>query len=325
MKKITVLAFDKTAASTFVSPLDIFNQAGILWNRICGLPTVSYFNVELVTVNGALFECRAGYFVKPHRSLHEITDTDLIIISSIGDIPEAIKHHEETIPWLCESYGNGSHIASVCTGAFLLAETGLLDGKTATTHWGFAPLFKQRYPHIDIKPERMITDEGDLFCSAGFSAGIDLSLYLVEKYCGREVALQCAKGMLYDTGRSSQAPYSVFMAQKEHGDPTIISVQNHIETNFQKQINLDWLAKRAGMSIRNFERRFKSATGDTPIVYLQRVRVETGKRLLEETRKTFDEITYLVGYEDSSYFRKVFVKQTGLRPQNYRKKFQTIP
>jgi transcriptional regulator GlxA family with amidase domain len=204
----------------------------------------------------------------------------------------------------------------------VLAETGLLDGKTATTHWGFADQFQRRYPQIKLKPERLITDEGNLFCSGGYNGGIDLSLYLVEKYCGHEVALQSSKSVIADIGRTSQAPYAIFQFQKDHRDKQILVVQEWIENNFDQNFNYNQLARHHGMSRRTFERRFKAATGDTPLTYQQRIRVEAAKRLLEDGNRSFDEITYQVGYEDSSSFRKIFLKQTSLRPREYQKKFQ---
>jgi transcriptional regulator GlxA family with amidase domain len=167
-----------------------------------------------------------------------------------------------------------------------------------------------------------MTDEGDLFCSGGYNAGIDLSLYLVEKYCGHEVALQTAKSALADLGRTSQAPYASSHHQKDHHDTEILQVQEWIEGNFRRNFTYDDLSRNHGMSRRTLERRFKAATGETPLLYQQRIRVEAAKRMLEVANRSFDEITCQVGYGDSSSFRKVFMKQTGLRPTEYRRKFQ---
>lgn len=202
-------------------------------------------------------------------------DTDLIVVSSILDIEKTLGIQSEVIDWLKDHYSRGSHIATICSGAFVLAETGLLDGKTATTHWAFADQFKKRHPQIELKSEQLITDEGDLFCSGGYNAGIDLSLYLVEKYCGHEVVLQSSKSVISDIGRTSQAPYAIFQSQKNHRDKQILAVQEWIEDNFAQSINYDRLASRNAMSRRTFERRFKAATGETPLTYQQRVRVET--------------------------------------------------
>ena len=171
----------------------------------------------------------------PDGSIHDVQHTDLIVVSSILDIDKTLGVQGEVIDWLKDRYRRGSHIATICTGAFVLAETGLLDGKTATTHWGFADQFHKRYPRIELKPERLITDEGDLFCSGGYNAGIDLSLYLVEKYCGHEVALQSSKSVIADIGRTTQAPYAIFEFQKDHRDKQILMVQEWIENNFDHE------------------------------------------------------------------------------------------
>jgi len=324
MKKVTILAMYNTMASTVIGPMDVFYQAGVLWNYFNGQKLTPYFEVKVVTTNGAPFKCLSGARMLPEGSIHDVQESDLIVVSSILEIDKTLQVQGEVIDWLKDHNRRGAHIASICTGAFVLAETGLLDGKTATTHWGFADQFRKRYPQIELKPERLITDEGDLFCSGGYNAGTDLSLYLVEKYCGHEVALQSSKSVISDIGRTTQAPYAIFQFQKDHSDNRILTVQEWIENNFDQTFNYDNLARDYGMSRRTFERRFKTATGDTALIYQQRLRVEAAKRLLEDGNRSFDEITYRVGYEDSSSFRKVFLKQTGLRPTEYQKKFQRV-
>ena len=304
--------------------MDVFFQAGQLWNHINGIPLTPFFRVEIVSLDGLPVKCLNNLSIQPHRAVSDVDRTDLIIIPSITDIEKTIKYGPELLKWLLTHYEKGAHIASVCTGAFFLAETGLLDGKTATTHWGFVDLFRKRYPRVNVRPERLITDEGDLYCAGALGAGIDLSVYLVEKYCGHEVAIQCSKALIHDMGRSSQAPYSVFQFQKKHSDETIKTSQQWIEKNYSRHIDIELVSKIHGMSRRTFERRFKKATGDTPLSYLQRTRVEAAKRLLEESRETFDEICYLVGYEDTSHFREVFKKHTGLLPSEYQKKFMGL-
>ena len=324
MQKITILAMHNTMASTVIGPMDVFYQAGVMWNHFNGQELTPHFDVKVVTTIGEPFKCLNGVRIVPNGSIHDVRDTDLIMVSSILDIDRTLRFQSEAIDWLTDRYRNGSRIATVCSGAFVLAETGLLDGKTATTHWAYADQFKKRYPRIELKPERLITDEGDLFCSGGANAGIDLSLYLVDKYCGHEVALQSSKSLISDIGRTAQAPYAIFQSQKKHRDQRILAVQEWIEDNFNQNFNYDGLARKNAMSRRTFERRFKAATGETPLIYQQRVRVEAAKHMLETGDSSFDEITYRVGYEDSSSFRKVFFKQTHLRPSEYRKKFQRI-
>lgn len=324
MKTVTILALKNTMASTLIGPMDIFTQAGVLWNYFNGKAVTPFFDVRLVTTIGKPFKCLNGVRIVPDGSIHDVKRSDLIVVSSILDIERTMQVQPEAVPWLKDQYCQGSHIATICSGAFVLAETGLLNRKTATTHWSFADQFKSRYPQVNLKIERLITDEGDLFCSGGASAGIDLSLYLVEKYCGHEVALQSSKAMISDMGRTTQAPYAVFQYRKDHQDDQILIVQEWIEKNFDQNFDYDSLAKKNGMSRRTLERRFKNATGETPLTYQQSIRVEAAKRLLEKDNRSFDEITYQVGYEDSSTFRKIFSKQTGLVPTEYRKKFQRV-
>ena len=324
MKKVIMVALQNTMASTIVGPMDIFFQAGVMWNYFHGQELAPYFDVKLVTTMGKPFKCLFGVRMVPDGSIHDVQDADLVVVSSILDIDKTLSRQGEVIDWLRDCHSRGSHIATICSGAFVLAETGLLDGKSATTHWAFADQFRTRYPQIRLKPERLVTDEGDLFCSGGYNAGIDLCLYLVEKYCGHEVALQSSKSVVSDIGRTSQAPYAMRQHRKDHGDEQIIAVQEWIETNFAENFTYDMLAHQSGMGRRTLERRFKNATGETPLTYQQSIRVAAAKRLLEKGNRSFDEITYAVGYEDSSTFRKVFYKQTGLVPTAYRSKFQRI-
>ena len=323
MKKITILAIHNTIATTVMGPMDVFSQAGQLWNHINDMPLTPHFDVEIVSQDGKHLRCLNNILIQPHGAIDDVTETDLILIPSITNIEKTLKYSAKTLEWLRHHYDRGARIASVCTGAFLLAETGLLDGKTATTHWGFVDDFKKMYPKVHLKPERIITDEGDLFCAGALAAGMDLSVYLVEKFCGHEIAIQCSKSLLHDMGRDSQAPYTVFQFQKKHTDKDIKTSQKWIEDHFREEIDITVVAKDHGMSRRTFERRFKKATGDTPLTYLQRTRVEEAKRLMESTRETFDVISYRSGYENSNHFREVFKRYTGLLPSEYHKKFHT--
>lgn len=324
MKQVTILAMHHTMASTVTGPLDVFYQAGVMWNYFKGQRLSPKFEAAVITTDGEPVKSLSGLHMLPQGSIQDVLKTDVIMISSIMDIDKTIRYQGEVIDWLRMHYRQGAHIASICTGAFVLAETGLLDGKTATTHWGSAEEFRKRYPRIALKPERLITDEGDLFCSGGLNAGTDLALYLVEKYCGHEVALQSSKSLISDIGRTSQAPYIIFQFQKDHADKQVLKTQAWIEDHYDHNFEYNTLAKKNGMSRRTFERRFKSATGDTPLMYQQRLRVENAKRMLETGNLSFEEITYRVGYEDSSTFRKLFSKHTGLRPREYTMKFQRV-
>jgi transcriptional regulator GlxA family with amidase domain len=319
VKRVTILALNRTMASTVTGPLDIFSQAGVLWNQISGVEVEPRFRVEIATVGGKPVECLNQVRIQPHVSIDRVKHTDLVIISSedLSVLSDAIK---EVVPWLVERFEDGASIASVCTGAFLLAETGLLNGKRATTHWGFADEFRRRYPEVILTPECLITDEGDLFCAGGAHSYFDLALYLVEKYCGYEVASQCARALLLEIGRASQVPFAIFEYQKHHKDNEILEVQKFMEEHYDGEINMRQLAGKAGMSLRNFKRRFRGATGESPLAYLQRYRIERAKRLLENQAHNISEVSYRVGYENVDFFRNLFKRHTRMSPNTYRQR-----
>lgn len=321
MKKVTILAPYNTMATTIFGPMDILNQAGRLWNRVKNTPQTPFFDVTITSADGKPIRSVNNILIQPHCSIREIDRTDLIIISSATYIEKILELNPELIPWLQHHFDRGAHIASICTGVFLLAETGLLDGKSATLHWGFAELFRKKYPRVKLDQEQMYLDHGRLYCSAGVSAGMDLSLYIVEKFCGRKAAVESAKTMVLDLGRKKQTPYDSFLNTKNHGDPLIVKIQEWIERHQTEAIDYEWLAGKFRMSRRSLERRFKQAVGMTPLGYLQKLRVEQAKFLLEDGTLTFNEITYQVGYEDIAFFRKIFIRLTGLRPKEYQQRF----
>lgn len=321
MKKVTILGLYNTMATTIFGPMDILNQAGRLWNRVSRSPQTPFFEVTIASPDGQPIRSVNNIQIQPHCSIHQIQQTDLIIIASATYIDKILKKNPELVPWLRNQYDQGAHIASICTGVFLLAETGLLDGKSATLHWGFTQMFRKRYPQVILKQDQMYIDHGRLYCSAGVSAGMDLSLYLVEKFCGRKASVESAKTMVLDMGRKKQTPYDCFFVPKGHGDVLIVKAQEWIEQHQTEAIDYDWLAQKFRISRRSMERRFKNAVGITPLGYLQKLRVEYAKHLLEEGTQTFNEITYQVGYEDIAFFRKIFIRLTGLRPKEYQQRF----
>jgi transcriptional regulator GlxA family with amidase domain len=321
MRKVTILGLYNSMATTIFGPMDILNQAGRLWNRVGNSPQTPFFDVTIASADGQPIKCTNNVLIQPHCSIETIHQTDLIVIASATYIEQILQKNPELVPWILRQYNRGAHVASICTGVFLLAETGLLDGKSATLHWGFTQMFSKRYPQVNLKQDQMFIDQGRLYCSAGVNAGMDLSLYLVEKFCGRQTALQSAKTMILDFGREMQTPYSCYLFSKNHGDPLVIKAQKWIEQHYTQSIDYNRLAGKFRMSRRSLERRFKQCAGVTPLGYLQQLRVETAKRLLEDGSQTFNEITYLVGYEDIPFFRKVFVRLTGLRPKEYQQRF----
>lgn len=322
MKQVVILASENCLLSTVAGPMDMFLQAGVLWNGILGKEPSPYFQVNIVTIDGKAVMAENKMPITPHCSIEDITHPDLILIPSQGFNfdPQDTKANAR-IQWLRKCFDNGTDLASICTGAFTLASTGLLDGKTATTHWGVSQHFKKAFPEVTLRTDLMVTDEGRLFCGGGLTADLNLSMYLINKYCGREVALQSSRCTLVDLDRISQQPFSVFSPNKSHDDTDILKIQTWIENNYEKNVNIELLAKKIEMSPRHFNRRFKLATGETTVKYIQLTRVEAAKQQLVNNTLSFDEISVNVGYENVSFFRRIFKSTTGLSPTNYRKKF----
>lgn len=322
MKKVTILAFDSAPATTITGPLDVFSFAGNSANLIAEESPDPLFHVQIASPDGEPVKCANRVSIASHLAMHEVKDPDLIVLAGVWDVESVLSQQKDAFDWIREQRERGADVASMCTGSFVLAATGLLDGKDATTHWGAADVFRQLFPKVNLKPERLITDAGGLYCAGAFTACYDLSLYLVAKYVGYNIAAESAKTLIHDIGRISQTPYSSFNFQRNHTDDSILLTQQKLEQNYSGDFDIDNLAQEVGMSRRTFERRFKTATGDTCLLYLQKVRVEVAKQILEEKNSSFDEVSYEVGYENSSFFRKIFSKHTGLRPTEYRNKFQ---
>ncbi len=308
-------------ATTIFGPMDILNQSGRLWNRLNNAKHTPFFDVTIASVDGHPIRSVNRVEINPHCSIDQIDNTDLIIIASATYIDKILKKTPHLVNWILHHYNKGSHVASICTGVFLLAETGLLNDKSATLHWGFVDEFKTRYPQISLQQDRMFLDHGRLYCSAGVTAGMDLSLYLVEKFCGKQAARQSAKTMVLAMDRQSQIPYDCLLNRKSHADPIVTKAQEWLEENKTQAVEYNQLAQKLNISRRSLERRFKNASGMTPLSYLQKLRVEHAKQMLEEGTYTFNEVTYAVGYEDISFFRKLFIRLTGMRPKEYQQKF----
>ncbi|SFQ59618.1 GlxA family transcriptional regulator [Hymenobacter arizonensis] len=320
MKHISILvpASDAVVGS-IEGPHKVFTQVNALLRSMGREPA---FHIELVglteykTFNNGLFTLHAD------RTTQEDFRTDLIIIPAPhGDMREAIALNSELIAWVKRQHQQGAEVASLCMGAFLLAATGLLDGRKCATHWIAAHDFRLMYPNVTLVDERVITDEGGLYSSGGAYSYLNLVLYLIEKYVGRELAVCIAKVFQIDMARGSQSPFVIFRGLKEHEDEPIKKAQEFIEANFQNKISVDELAAMAFLSRRNFERRFKKSTFNTVAEYIQRVKIEAAKMSLESSRENVNEVMYSVGYSDTKAFRALFKKLTGVSPVAYREKY----
>lgn len=309
-------------SSTVTGPADIFGLAGVLWPAIGGQALTPQFETVIGALSNEPVVCLNQTLIQPNTSIDEIDQTDLVIISA-ADLGSLEHGADRLVPWLKRHYENGATIASVCTGAFLLAETGLLDGRRATTHWGFVDAFRSRYPAVHLMPERLITDEGRLLCGGGAHSYFDLCLYLVNRFCGAEVAAQCARALLLEMRPNAQSPYARLVQQKDHADRPILESQRILEQRYVQGISVEDLAQHVSMSPRNFKRRFRLATGQTPLHYLQCFRIEVAKASLESSDESIENIASQVGYADVSFFRRTFRKFTGVNPGDYRRKFHS--
>jgi transcriptional regulator GlxA family with amidase domain len=254
--------------------------------------------------------------------LNEAKEADLVIIPAVcGDPKAAIKKNEDFIPWMAEQYGKGAELASLCIGSFLLAATGLLNGKECSSHWKTANEFREMFPEVTLVDDRIVTEQQGLYSSGGATSYWNLLLYLIEKYTDREIAITAAKVYALEIDRKTQSPFIMFNGQKKHEDDPIKQAQEYIEGNITEKISIEDLAVRFAIGRRHFERRFKKATNNTPVEYIQRAKVEAAKKQLEISRKNINEVMYEVGYSDTKAFRGIFKRITGLSPVEYRNKY----
>src|SRR2546428_1163918 len=322
MTEVTILFLDQTFSSTAVGPLEVFRHAGSLWNYLTGTPQAPRFRVTTASVDGGAVLCDGPIHIKPDVALKAVRKTDLIFIPTTGlGIDDVVERNAPVVPWMRRWHKRGAAIASVCSGVGLVAATGMLDGKRATTHWGLAERFREKYPNVKWMPELMVTEDRGFYCGGGVNAALDLSLYLVEKFCGHEIAVQTSKALLIETPRAWQSGFAIVPLKTDHNDDNISHAQEWLHQNFDKTFPLEAPARRVGMSLRNFVRRFKQATGDSPLMYLQKLRIAAAKRLLESDHRTVQEISEAVGYQDVAFFRNLFQRHTGVSPSAYRQRF----
>ncbi|MES1224179.1 MAG: helix-turn-helix domain-containing protein [Bacteroidota bacterium] len=273
-------------------------------------------NIKEVKLNNELF------FIQPDSFTQDIKQTDLVIIPSMsGNMMSSTYLNKDYTGWLATQYKNGAAIASLCTGAFLLAFSGLLKDKECTTHWLYANELKHFYPSVKVVDEKVITDQQGLYSSGGSNAYWNLLIHLVEKYAGREMAIYTAKYFVIDIDRNNQSPFIIFNGLKDHEDGPIKEVQTYIEQHYSGKLTVEQLAERFNIHRRTFERRFKKATRNTVAEYIQRVKIEGAKKQLEIGRKSIMEVMVDVGYSDMQTFRDIFKKITGMTPVDYRNKY----
>jgi len=281
------------------------------------------FKIDLVGITKNPVQYQGLFSIQPTATLDEIDKTDLIIISPIsGDMNNEVQNNMEFVDWIKKQrIENGAELASLCKGAFLLAETGLVNGKSCATHWTVHDQFKRRYPKVKLIPEKIICEDNGIFSSGGAYSILNFMLYLIERNFGRETAIWCSKVAEIEFDRMSQSEFIIFNGQKDHSDLAIQKAQEYIESNYQEKLSVEQIAAKVHLNARSFLRRFKKATFNTPLEYIQRVKIEAAKKQLESTSKSILEVMYFIGYNDEKAFRTTFRKYSGLSPKAYQKKY----
>ncbi len=319
MKNISILVPERARLSSIEIPRHAFTEVNDI-SIAEGKPPL--FNVQMAGLTKVIQLNDGLYSIKTDVLLKDVEKTDLIIVPAMqGNLQEALRLNREFIPWIIKQYKSGAEVASLCVGAFLLAATGLLKGKQCSTHWRAANDFRAVFPDVNLVVDKILTDEQGIYSSGGSFSSSNLILYLVEKYAGRDIAVRCSKLFQIDIERDSQSPFIMFRGQKEHKDEPVKKAQEFIEVNFKKKITVDQLSDIFGIGRRTFERRFKAATFNSIVEYMQRVKVEAAKKQLESGRKTVNEVMYEVGYTDNKAFRDVFKKIAGMSPVDYRNRY----
>jgi transcriptional regulator GlxA family with amidase domain len=279
-------------------------------------------DVRLVSLGPTLtVTCAGGMRLRCDETTSGVRRSDLVVIPALDDdVLEHLASNREVVPWLRRMYMAGADVASVCTGAFVLGEAGLLDRRAATTHWAFQELLARRYPRTDVLPQAILVDQGRVLTSGGATSFLNLALHIVERVFGSEVARASSKMFLIDVNKAPQSAYAMFSSQKLHEDREILQAQSLIERNPERAPRIDHLAREVGMSVRSMTRRFRRSTGNSPGEYIQRVKIEAAKRALESGERV-SAVAGVAGYADAAAFRRLFARLTGLTPADYRARY----
>jgi transcriptional regulator GlxA family with amidase domain len=322
MKTISILVPESAVIQAIADPQYLFSVAN---QFLVAAGKAPLFNVQLVGVNKEVRLNNGIFLIHTDKQIKDIEETDLVIIPALfGDMKTAIAQNQALLPWINQQYQNGAEVASLCVGAFLLASTGLLNGKRCSTHWGFQNEFRELFPEVEVIDGSIITEERRLYSSGGANSYWNLLLYLLEKYSDRETAILASKYFAIDIDRDNQSAFALFQGQKNHTDEAIKQAQNFIETHTINRISVEELADLVMVGRRSFERRFKQATNNTVLEYIHRVKIEAAKRSFETSLKNINDVMFDVGYTDTKAFRSIFKKITGLTPVEYRNKYNKM-
>ncbi|MDP9041153.1 MAG: helix-turn-helix domain-containing protein [Bacteroidota bacterium] len=319
MKQVAILVLHDAVSASVADPSILFNGVNDFLQS-AGKPPA--FKEQLVGLTKAVKLHKGVFTVHTDILLGDLKKADIVIIPALGgEMVTALKKNKAFIPWIVKQYKKGADVASLCVGAFLLASTGLLNGKECSTHWIMADRFREMFPEVTLVDGRVVTEQNGLYSSGGATSYWNLLLHIVEKYAGREMAIMASKIYALEIDRKSQSPFIMFNGQKGHVDEPIREAQDYIESKVSERISVGELAGRFAIGRRHFERRFKKATNNTPVEYIQRVKIEAAKKHFETSRKNVNEVMYDVGYSDTKAFRTMFKKITGLSPLDYKNRY----
>ena len=319
---VTVLGFNGAFASAITGALDIFSLAGVSWQRFNGKPVAPAFHTQIASLNGDAFTCNNRIQLAADCDIAQLTTSNILLVPTIGgDVDKVLAESKEILPHIARMANTGCDVVSNCSGAFMLAQAGLLDGRSATTHWGYAQKFKTMFPNVLLDEKRLITQDDNIYCAGGGLSFQDMCLMLIERYCGREIANQVAKAHVINRQSGFQSTYANFHSYKAHQQKVLIEIQEYVEENYTQSISIVTLAQKMNVTERTLHRQFKKFVGLSPSQYVQAVRIENAKRLLEQGFTPIKSLPAEVGYDDLASFSRLFKASTGLSPAAYRMQF----
>ena len=326
-RHVSIVALPDAVASTLFGIFDVMNGLALMGISPAGADGQAPFQVDIVGEAAGPLQLASGVPITVQRAVDSIEATDIVIVPSVLVRREGWERgrYRRLVDWLRRMHDRGAVLCSACSGIFLLAETGLFDGKDATVHFGYAGKFSATYPAVSIHPERVLVISGvreELVSSGASTTWHDMVLYLIARHAGAASAQEVARQFALQWHQDGLTPYMIFEGRSDHGDADIQRAQQWLREHFPVANPVDEMIKRSKLAERTFKRRFASATGLTPIAYVQRLRIEDAKRRLERTDASVDEISWRVGYEDAAFFRRLFKRTTGLGPGAYRKRFR---
>jgi transcriptional regulator GlxA family with amidase domain len=327
---VIIVAVPETAGSALYGMLDVLLAAGNIWQTLVRADSIdTLFKVRIISPTGEPFTCGNGIPVRPELSVEENPETQIVILPELWLGPDEHLHgrYPELMGWIRRQHERGASIYSACSGAVMLAETGLLDQCEATSHWGYQDLFRKYYPSVRFRPEPNLAfadPSGRIVTAGGTTSWHDLAIHIISRHCSPGEALRIAKVYLLKWHGEGELPYETLVRNNPHADSVAHTCEKWLEEHFTEQGVIPRVVELANIPERTLKRRFKIATGSSLIARLQDLRVEEAKRLLEASAMPVDEISFDVGYEDASFFRRLFKRRTGLTPSQYRRMFKPI-